>query len=433
MKKKIIIALIVFALVVSLYAFIMFNPFETGNESAGTETNIPLFSTEENNIIGIDVNFNNQYYSLVKTNGVWSFDGQEGVHVIQPKADGIAYDISNLYAKQLVEKQAKDLKMYGLDPAVSTVVVHLSDGSLRTLLVGNRVQDGSGYYFASDLDENVYVIDNGKGMVLTYTRQDLTSTNMQEIYKGDINEITVSRNDGKSFTIKQNLESETEDWILTKPFVWDVNDDIVQSKVLNYVVALQAINYVEDKTDAELGLNTPRITVSVLKTDGNTQNYYVGNTVGNNAYVRVDGVKFPAEIDGQIVNLYDVMPFDIMNRLVQSANYYGIKNVTLNGDVDAHLKYSGKNSKLNGESISEETAIRLYSAICNLKVDAVAKNKANGKEILSAEFDYGTFSFLYKVYEYDGRNYAVTHDGQNYFLVRKDNYNAWKLAVETLM
>lgn len=433
MKKKIIISLVVLVLLILTYIFIMYNPFQNNDTLVTSPANIPVFSASKDDIVGIDVNMNEEFYSLIKTNGVWNFSDEEGVSVIQPKVDGIAYDLSNLYVTKLVAENVTDFKMYGLEPAYSSVVVHLTDGTINTFLLGNKVSDGSGYYFKSDLGNNVYVIDNGKAMVLTYTRDDLISTSMLELYKGDIDEITVTRNNGKTLTVKQNLESKTEDWIIKEPFLWDADDEVIQSKLLNFIVGIYALEYVEDKTDAEMGLTNPRITVSILKTDGTKQNFYVGNTDENVAYVRVDGVKYAGKVDGEIVKLYDVAPFDIMNKLVQPANYHAIKNVVLDGDIKVDLKYAGKNSMLNGKSLSEEMAIRLYSAICNLKVDAEAKNASNGKTILTAKFDYDSFSFEYKVIEYDSRNYAVTHDGKNYFLVRKDNYNAWKMAVDMLI
>ncbi len=433
MKKKIIISLVVLVLLILTYIFIMYNPFQNNDSSVSSPSNISVFSTSKDDIVGIDVNIDGEFYSLVKTNGVWSFFEEEGVAVIQPKVDGIAYDLSNLYVTKLVAENVTDFKMYGLEPAYSSVVVHLSDGTINTFLVGNKVSDGSGYYFKSDVGNNVYVVDNGKAMVLTYTRDDLISMSMQELYKGDIDEITVTRNNGKSLTVKQNLESKTEDWIIKEPFLWDADDEVIQSKLLNFIVGIYALEYVEDKTDAELGLENPRITISVLKTDGTKQNFYVGNTDENVAYVRVDGVKYVGKVDGEIVKLYDVAPFDIMNKLVQPANYHAIKNVVIDGDIKADLKYAGKNSMLNGNSLSEEMAIRLYSAICNFKIDAEAKNASNGKTVLTAKFDYGSFSYEYEVTEYDSRNYAITHDGENYFLIRKDNYNAWKMAVEMLM
>ena len=433
MKKKIIISLVVLVVLVLAYILIMYNPFSNNDTSTVTPSNIPVFSASKDDIIGIDVNMNGEFYSLVKNNGVWSFFEEEGVYAIQPKVDGIAYDLSNLYATSLVAENVSDFKMYGLEPAYSTVVVHLADGTINTFLVGNKVPDGNGYYFKSDVGNNVYVIDNGKAMVLTYTRRDLISMTMQELYKGDIDEITVTRNNGKSFTVKQNLESKTEDWIIKEPFLWDADDDVIQSKLLNFIVGIFALEYEENKTDSEMGLTNPRITVSVLKTDGTKQNFYVGKTDENIAYVRVDGVKYAGKVDGEIVKLYNVEPFDIMNKLVQSADYHAITNVVLDGDLDINLKYAGKNSMLNGKSLSEEMAIRLYSAICNLKVDAEAKNQVSGKTVLSAEFDYGTFSYEYKLIEYDARNYALTHDGKKYFLVRKDNYDAWKMALEILM
>ena len=428
MKKKIIAALSVLVILILLFIFLMAKPSDN-NEQNVSGPNVPVFSVQSDSIYEIDVNVSGDYYELIKNDGVWSFKGEDGVRVIQPKAEGIVYDLSNLYAESLVEKDASDFTMYGLEPAVSTVVVRLNDGAVHTFFVGNRVQNSSDYYFATDKDRNVYRIGAGKGMVLTYKKQDLVSKSMHEIYKGDIDEITLTRNDGAYFNIKQNFESQTEEWILTKPFVWPTDATALQSKLMNFVVGMSARSYVDGLTDDEMGLSKPRVHIAILKTDGTTHNFYVGNTTDDGTYVRVDAVKNVGLVDNEVTKLANVTAFDIMNKYIKMADYYAIKGVKINGDIDLTLDYQKKNSTLNSDKISDETAISLYSAICNLKVNAEAKTTDKGEQILDVTFNYGDFDYNYKVYEFDGRNYTMTHDGNNFFLIRKEAYNNWKQLV----
>ena len=152
MKKNIMIAFGVLLVLAAVCVGIRFLPFGESDEEGEATSKISVFSAEQDSIVGIDIHMGTDYYELEKKDGTWFFKGEDGVHVIQPKADGIAYDLSNLYAEREIEKNAKDLKMYGLDPAVSTVVVHLSDGGMHTFYVGNRVQNQNQYYFKTDMD-----------------------------------------------------------------------------------------------------------------------------------------------------------------------------------------------------------------------------------------------------------------------------------------
>ena len=394
-------------------------------------SNVPIFSVEQEKIVGIAINTGDSYSELVKTDELWSFAGEEGVHAVQPKVDGIAYDLCNLYAESIVEENAADLGMYGLSPAVSTVVVKLSDGTVKTFFVGNRVQGSNEYYFATDIDRTVYRISAGKGIVMTYKKDELITTSMHEIYKGDIAKITLKRNDGLTFTVEQNLESEVEDWIITSPYVADTDETEIQAKFLNFIVGMTAKEYVKDKTDKEMGLEKPRVHIAISKIDGSVHNFYIGNTNGSKGtYLRDDGVKYAALVDNEVLKLAEVTAFDLMNKNLQMADYYGIKNVTLEGDLDIAFKYQKSSSTVNGSAVSEDNSIRLYSAICTLKVNAEAKNKNKGKEFLKVTFDYGAFDYSYTVYEYDNRNYTVTHDGEHFFLIRKETYESWKETVK---
>lgn len=431
MKKKIIAAIVVLIALATVYALIVFEPFNRPDEQNYNNSKISVFSAEQDKITGLAINTGESYAELVKVDGVWQFSDEEGVHAIQPKVDGIAYDLSNLYAESIVEENAADLGMYGLSPAVSTVVVNLDDGTVRTFFVGNRVQDSNEYYFSTDMDNKVYRISAGKGLVMTYTKDELVTTSMHEIYKGDIAGITLTRNDGMSFTVSQNMESQSEDWILTSPYVADTDETEIQSKFLNFIVGMTAKEYVKDKTDKEMGLEKPRVHIAILKTDGSVHNFYIGNTDGSKGtYLRDDGVKYAALVDNEVLKLAEVTAFDVMNKNLQMADYYGIEKVVAEGDMHIDFYYSKNNARVNGNLISDDVAIRLYSAICTLKVNAEAKNKSKGKEFLKVTFDYGTFDYTYTVYEYDNRNYTVTHDGEHFFLIRKETYEAWKETVK---
>lgn len=431
MKKNIMIALGVLLVLAAVCLGIRFLPFGESTEEGETVSKISVFSAEQDSIVGIDVHMGTDYYELEKKDGTWLFKGEDGVHVIQPKADGIAYDLSNLYAEREIEKNAKGLKMYGLDPAVSTVVVHLSDGGMHTFYVGNRVQNQNQYYFKTDMDNKVYAIGSGKGMVMTYTKNDLISTSMQEIYKGDIDEITLSRSDGYTLKLKQNLDSEAEVWTMLEPYEWATDETKVQSKVLNFVVGLTALQYVTDKTDAEMGLDSPRVTVSILKTDGSTHHFYIGDLEDSGAYVRVDGVKNAAIVDSEINKLVSVGAFDIISKNLQTADYYDLKQLSSQGVLAFDLLYDKDNPRLNNQRMDKQDAIRLYTAFCNLTVDAEAAGTKTGKKVLDATFTYAKAEeYNFKVYVYDNRNYTVTHDGKQFFLIRKDNFEAWMSSVD---
>ena len=262
---------------------------------------------------------------------------------------------------------------------------------------------------------------------MTYAKNDLISTSLQEIYKGDIDEITISRNDGYILKIKQNMTSQSESWILTEPYIWATDQAKIQSEFLNFVVGLTATSFVQDKTDAEMGLDRPRVSVSVLKTDGTTQNFYIGNTEGNASYVRVDGVRDVALVNSEINKLASVTAFDIISKNLQMADYYGLDYLTVSGDLNFTLDYDQEEPLLNGEKIDPETAIRLYSAVCTLAVDTEAQNANKGEKIAEVYFKYlAGHDYQYIIYAYDNRNYTVTHDGKQFFLIRKDTYDAWK-------
>ncbi len=142
-------------------------------------------------------------------------------------------------------------------------------------------------------------------------------------------------------------------------------------------------------------------------------------------------MKNAAIVDSEINKLVSVGAFDIISKNLQTADYYDLKQLSSQGVLVFDLLYDKDNPRLNNQRMDKQDAIRLYSAFCNLMVDAEAPSTKTGEKVLDATFTYAKAKeYNFKVYVYDNRNYTVTHDGKQFFLVRKDNFEAWMSSVD---
>jgi hypothetical protein len=121
----------------------------TGLDAAGVETLV--------------VNADGKSLVLQKANNRWEASGQPGRVVNESVVTDLLAALAGLKAERFVADQGADLKLYGLDPPVRTVVARGSGGTPQTLYLGNR-EGGSKRVYARTLE--------GKGEVFVLSEAD---------------------------------------------------------------------------------------------------------------------------------------------------------------------------------------------------------------------------------------------------------------------
>ena len=62
-----------------------------------------------------------------------------------------------------MDEKPTDLGQFGLQPPKATAIGLWSDGTARTLLLGDKTPSGSGYYVQVKGDPKVYTVYSGSG------------------------------------------------------------------------------------------------------------------------------------------------------------------------------------------------------------------------------------------------------------------------------
>ncbi len=430
--KKVCILAFVLALLIGLLVFLLIdkNAGDTKSEQKPTEdpmveTGYVVFETAKENICGIEYFHTDGTYNLILKDGAWIVEEDPDFPVEPYVASGVAYDLQRFIAKEIVEEDAKDISKYGLENPYVTTVVHFVDGSTVEFRIGSKVQGDDSYYVKIGDSNNVYEVESLRCASIMYKKTDLISRVMQEVNVEDIMAIDFSNANGESFRIEHDLENAYEPWHLTKPFAWKVNEQLVTDKLLRFVVYVEAEDYVTDMTEAEMGLSNPSATVSVTTFDGKVLKYRVGKVAESNstAYVKVDGVRYPALVDSSIIQLTNLTKFDIIDKYIATADYGKIESAVITGETQINLNYTGLT--LNGKSISEETAIKLYSDMCELAVDSDG-TLVSGSPVLTMKhtFENGDVR-TYQIYRQDAYFYAITLDGKSFFKIKQRDFSGW--------
>lgn len=435
-KKMLFIALaVLLVLIVGIVFLLKDDPNKTQQEQTTEETTRQVaFSTEQENIKKVTYQHSDEEFSIVLNGGVWVLEDEPDLPVSQPRADGVAYDFTEFNVTEVVEENAKDIQKYGLNPAQTTTTIEMKNGDAIPFYVGSKVQGENRYYVKIGADNTVYIADATQCETLLYGKQDMLALNLQTLRSDEINTVQFSHKGGESFKIKQNHDSVEQDWSFIEPSGWGIDESVLDAKLLTFVTAIEAFEYVTDKTDAELGLDNPQVTVTTEMLDGTIHTLAVGdvNAESGNVAIKVDGLKHPAIVDLQIIQLTKLTKFDIIDKTVEFVDYNDIQKVEIDGELDFVLYY-GDACQLNDTAISKETAIKLYSDICELTLDANG-TIVSGMPVLTISHNFKNGdNKTFKIYKQDAYNYAITLDDDAFFTINRGTYLAWKEQIETYL
>ncbi|MBR3942521.1 MAG: DUF4340 domain-containing protein [Clostridia bacterium] len=430
--KKVCVLAVVLALLIALMWFLLtdrkVSDAQNGQktkEDPMIETGVVVFETLEENIAGFEYIHADGTYNLILKDGAWIVKEDPQFPVEPYVAGGVAYSLQKFIAKEIVEENAKDISKYGLEEPFVKTIVHFTDGTTVEFRIGSKVQGSDSYYVKIGDSNNVYEVEGLRCASLMYKKEDLISRVMQEVSVDDIQSVDFANANGEYFRVEHDAENLYEPWHLTKPFAWKVNEELVTDKLLRFLVFVEAEEYVTDKTEAEMGLTNPSATVTVTTYDGKVHKYYVGKVAESNstAYIKVDGVRYPALADSSIIQLTNLTKFDIIDKYIATADYDNIKTAVVTGETNINLNYTGL--KLNGKTISEETAIKLYSDMCELEVDSEGTS-VSGSPALTMQFTFENNEVrTYKIYRQDAYFYAITMDGKTFFKIKQRDFVNW--------
>lgn len=475
MKRNIIIAAAALAVVAALVVILVLlpEPAEKTDPSASpSETIAPI---ETHYLV-------NEQFTKLDSITLYDADGAK-VHTIttagnadgsieysiSPSREGWNYDTdtfrstavnaSTLSALSLVAENPTDLSQYGLDKPTWKIVTSFDSGARKyELLVGAPTALNNSYY-CSNGDGNVYAV--GAYGIGTLTRDEMsyrTYAFFPSYYDQDAMEVNtdgaitfvraLDPSTGYDLQVRKIEEGEFESpatqMYMDAPIETFVSEDQAESKLID-VAVLITVNgiYIDDPTDeqlAECGLDNPK-EVWLKNEDGDEVHYYIGNIVGNNAYVMVDGVDTVLTAEGVYSALFELKYTDIMFKMLLRDNVREVSRVEYDLPDGTHrtleLSYAEPtgdevagtvSGSLDGTPISSTNASRLYAATLGINIyeayekGSVTLPRTPAIKIEVTRNDGGTTTL--ELYAINERRYAVALDGEETgFYVHRDLVN----------
>lgn len=257
--KRTIIALLVFAALISLY---IVDSSKKKKDKKADETSSILSQIDGASMTEIKLTRNNTVISFIKDvkNGEWYInDSVEGK--IEADKTNLSTLIESLGSIRKTESigEVRDVEKYGLaSPGISISIKGGADTAVY--LIGKKTPGEDGIYFMKKGDRNVYISETGLLFAADKSLYDFRDKKMTHIDAAEINAFSITES-GKTFDFRK----QNERWFLSADRTYPADEEVV-TRVLNSITAAQVKEFInsEKREVSASGLDNPSIKL-VLK------------------------------------------------------------------------------------------------------------------------------------------------------------------------
>lgn len=366
------------------------------------------------------------------------------------------YTLTSISATNLVEEDAKDLSIYGLDEPTAVVKTYYADGSEVDIIIGSMAPVDENYYCMTSDSGNVYTIGSYVDSLLVrrpieYRDITLFPTYTEDDIYTNIDWVSMTSRDGDTIEIALDAQQENEynteksQYVMLQPYKCSGNATTIQSNILDIVSTLTLGSIVKDIDEdeyAEYGLDHPA-KLEMTDVAGNEVHLLIGKTCPNTdyTYCMLEGTDTLITATSGAFSCIDTSYVQFMLRTIWTYSIEQLESVDIvigddsyDLDVTHYIKQNangndadGVQGTLDGEEILETNIRRLYikclyfRIIGNLTEDEKKDlEKAEAYATITINLE-GDESHVLELIPMSDRKYAMRVDGEMEYYCYKKN------------
>ncbi|OQB15925.1 MAG: hypothetical protein BWY15_00051 [Firmicutes bacterium ADurb.Bin193] len=437
MKKRIILTISLVALLAAVYWAVMRLPsIISESEKPPTESEpVILFETDADNIVSMTISTPEFKYSFVKPGGVWKVEGAQDLKLNLYAVENLAYDFSRIYAESEIGDTA-DLSAFGFDSPVGNPSVKLSDGSVKTFLIGGETPDLAAYYVKTDDSNRVYVVLASKCEAFLKPLDKYRDTTLAQIKASEIEAISIKKMDSEISLRKKPADTPvpsgvlSNSWEMLLPYKKDADDTKVDKYILSKIVNFEINRFIDDSPPSysPYGLDNPKYVITIKEKGKEAVVFYLGNTKDGETFVRLEGQKAVYTVAESVFAFRDVIPGDIIDTLLYIKSLDIIKSVTLTAGDKTYVLEIEKSEdktvyKINGADASEKSLKSAYQSVIGLMIRGSVTEEVKGELLCKIVFSFnnGNPNDIIEINAYKDRYAAVSVNNKADYYVMKES------------
>lgn len=185
---------------------------------------------------------------------IWKIKHPEGLKIDESSVNSIAINFSSLTADKVIEENATDFSIYGLDKP-TVISVKMNDGSVHTIEIGDMTPTKSAYYARTKDSTKVYTIGSYEGNKIKAGKNDIRDKMVFGLNSEDIIYISMGRQGENIFSAEK---SDEYNWAMLSPIQGEADSSAVYP-MLEAISQINVNEFIEDSaTDlCKYGLDNP--------------------------------------------------------------------------------------------------------------------------------------------------------------------------------
>lgn len=379
-------------------------------------------------------------YVIVKKDTDWVLSSPTDINADTSVLSSIVINASSVTADKLVEENAQDMSIYGLDDPI-LVKLKVADNKETTLEIGDMTPTKSGYYARVSGENKVYVIDSYTGGKLVISRNDMRLKTLYNITSDIINQLSMDRNGQNVFASSMDADN---NWSLTQPIKGSMNTTAV-SPMLEALANATVTEFIEDKPSdlSQYGLDSPSYVFDFSTTTAGAFKLILGDekTKGSEIYAKLDGkdevfaidssaftfldkpLKEIVDVFAYIVNIDQVTKIDLtMDGKTTNMTLDVYKDAEGNSDSDKD-KFTVDGKDASGKDADDKQPFRtFYQSLIGISLDEIDANATpSGEPEISINYTLKTGTMKVDYISKDANYYYVVRNGEYAGILVKKN------------
>ncbi len=428
-RKHIFLFLCLFLLLGVAYFFITAYTPEKAPQPSETPL-IPISVFEADAVQEIEVTNSHGKYTFSKKTDEWQLKDNPAAQILSGRVTALCHSIASFSAVRIIEKNPSDSSVYGFSSPMASICATLSDNTMHFIYIGQSAPAGDGYYCKSGSDPTVYLVNSGFVSALTEPLRSYRNLQITSLDTNAIRGITLSL-EGHVLRLSYRESQEGKyaaaisNWRMESPTQCDAENAKVSEKLLQPLSMLTAVDVAADTIENASSYGFSGDFVEI-KTESETIKLKIGEKNGR-TYLVQDGKAPIYDMGAAKLSFMTLTPFDVIEPMINLIPLDDVARVEITiPDCQKTLEILRFEEKvdyrIDSKPMDEKAFKSLYMELVGLSVDGLSD-----KSVLSGAAPIGNITY-YKTdgsqekndyYAYDALNYAVSHNGNAGFYMKK--------------
>ena len=399
-----------------------------------------------------DSNVNVKVERSQSANGtvVYNYSGSDKGSEIysQTEMEVFLINLNSFVACDAIAENA-NLSDYGLDNPAFTVTITKTDGSSKSILIGNLTPDGTKCYVCAAGSNSVYMTGSDKYEIASKKGNNFLDERLIDMKAKDLESVRFVRKKDNIDLFGTCVYDETTNlcsYKFTKPF--EISSSNYFDKLIENVCDLSAEEY-EDATNENLsnfGLAIPEHRITLNFKGGKTYTVELSAPDGGYYYGRINGMGKIFKVEASRIELVESPVLILISDYVFYNTCDEIDSVEVSGskgkfvlvldvkkgmtisDNDSNVSLDGRNAKVSNGS-GRSYAAMLYESIFCINIGGMEENwtvPENAAADTSIKvYDRNHSAIVYDFYRRNEETFYVTKNGEytGFYVFKKELYN----------